>query len=390
MEKISDKLWNRAGMMRVPLTGAFELLPICNLKCKMCYVRKSSEEVEKMGGLLPADQWLDWARQARDAGMLYPLLTGGEPFLRQDFFEIYTGMQKMGLQVSINSNGTLITEEIAKQLGKHPPVRINITLYGGSEQAYEALCGNGDAFQRVHQSVNWLRKYGVRVKFNTSITPDNVHDLRNMIQFAKSMEAPIQVATYMFPPVRRNEHMIGQNHRLSPEEAGLARVEADWLQNEPEWFIKQAARYRTFVPLEQVLQQNKDAGESKPMGCRAGRCSFWLDWQGNMSQCGMYSSVKVPMKGFSFAEAWKQVVDQTEVFRYAPVCTSCPNFPLCHTCMAMVHNETGTFKGRPDYFCRMNAASAKYYQQYAQRLPQYKQIAEQIPFMPTEDSLLME
>ena len=70
MTKISDKLWNRAGAMRVPLTGAFELLPICNLNCKMCYVRKSAAEVEQLGGLIPAEQWLDWARQARDAGML--------------------------------------------------------------------------------------------------------------------------------------------------------------------------------------------------------------------------------------------------------------------------------------------------------------------------------
>ena len=124
MTKISDKLWNRAGTMRVPLTGAFELLPICNLNCKMCYVRKSPAEVEQLGGLIPAEQWLDWARQARDAGMLYPLLTGGEPFVRQDFFEIYAGMQKMGLQISINSNGTLITQDIAKWLGKHRPVRI--------------------------------------------------------------------------------------------------------------------------------------------------------------------------------------------------------------------------------------------------------------------------
>ena len=388
MTKISDKLWNRAGAMRVPLTGAFELLPICNLNCKMCYVRKSPAEVEQLGGLIPAEQWLDWARQARDAGMLYPLLTGGEPFVRQDFFEIYAGMQEMGLQISINSNGTLITEEIAKWLGKHRPVRINITLYGGSEQTYENLCGNGDAFRRVHQSVEWLRQYGVPVKFNASITPENVHDLTAMMEFAKSVGSPIQVATYMFPPVRRDERMIGQNHRLSPEEAGHARVEADCLQSELEWFMGQAARYRTFVPLEEALQQAKETGEPKEMGCRAGRCSFWLDWQGNIANCGMYPSVRFPMEGQSFADAWKQVVDQTEAVRYASVCTTCPNYRLCHPCIAMVYNETGVLDGRPEYLCRMNAASAKYYQEYARRLPEYQKIAEQIPFESAEGCAL--
>ena len=83
MGKISDRLWNKAGTMRIPLTGAFELLPVCNLHCKMCYVRKSMAEVNALGGLKDTAWWLDCARQARDAGMLYPLLTGGEPFLRR-------------------------------------------------------------------------------------------------------------------------------------------------------------------------------------------------------------------------------------------------------------------------------------------------------------------
>lgn len=46
MGEITDRLWNKAGMMRLPLTGAFELSPVCNLHCKMCYVRKSTSEVE--------------------------------------------------------------------------------------------------------------------------------------------------------------------------------------------------------------------------------------------------------------------------------------------------------------------------------------------------------
>ena len=99
MGKVSDRLWDKAGVMRIPLTGAFELLPICNLHCKMCYVRKSMAEVNAQGGLLPAEQWLDFARQARDEGMLYPLLTGGEPFVRKDFQEIMAGMEKLGFDL---------------------------------------------------------------------------------------------------------------------------------------------------------------------------------------------------------------------------------------------------------------------------------------------------
>lgn len=368
MGKVSDRLWDKAGVMRIPLTGAFELLPICNLHCKMCYVRKSMAEVNAQGGLLPAEQWLDFARQARDEGMLYPLLTGGEPFVRKDFQEIMAGMEKLGLQISINSNGTLIDESMARWLGQHVPTRINITLYGASEDSYQKLCGDGDAFNRVHRAVEWLKKYGVPLKFNTSITPENVNDLEQVMSYAKSVDAPIQVATYMFPPVRRDAEMIGQNHRLSPEEAALARVKADWLQDNPRWFLGQVERYRNFIEITNEMLEKLEAGDSHRMSCRAGRCSFWLDWQGNIGNCGMYTSVKYSLKQYSLAEAWKQVVNDTEKIRYSPICTNCPNMRLCHACIAMVYNESGSINGRPEYLCQMHAASARYYREYAKKI----------------------
>lgn len=368
MAKITDRLWNKAGENKIPLTGAFELLPACNLKCKMCYVRLDMEEVKQRGGLLPAEEWIDYARQAKEEGLLFPLLTGGEPFLRRDFLEIYSGIQELGMQISINSNGTLIDEKTAKWLGEHAPTRINITLYGASEETYENLCGSADAYRRVHNAVEWLKKYGVPVKFNTSITQENVGDLEKMMQYAASMGSPIQVATYMFPPVRKDAHMIGQNHRLSPKEAALARVTADWLQSDPTWFAGQAERFARFVPVTEEMLQKQ--GETQPCGmsCRAGRCSFWLDWQGNLGNCGMYTTYNLSLKENSFKEAWKKVTEETEKIRFSPFCTNCPNFHLCHACVAMVYNECGDKDGRPIYLCEMNQASAEYYKEFAKKL----------------------
>lgn len=272
----------------------------------------------------------------------------------------------------------MIDHKTAAWLGEHIPTRINITLYGASEESYEKLCGNGDAYRKVRNAVQWLKEYHVPVKFNTSITPYNVQDLKAMIQYAKSAGSPIQVASYMFPPVRRDNSMVGKNDRLSPEEAGLTRVKADFWQNDPQWFRGMAERFRHFVPLEDCTFEPQE-GRKMRMSCRAGHCSFWLDWQGNMMNCGMYGSAKLPLEGRRLGDVWKELREQTHSIRYAPVCASCPNQPLCHSCIAMVRNECGATDGRPEYICRMNQAAAKYYQEYTKFLPKETEEIRTLP-----------
>ena len=90
MTTLSDYLYQKASVKKVPLMGTFELSPVCNFSCKMCYVRKTPEQIRKEGkSLIPWEKWLDLAQQCRDAGTLYLLLTGGEPFLYPGFRELY-------------------------------------------------------------------------------------------------------------------------------------------------------------------------------------------------------------------------------------------------------------------------------------------------------------
>ena len=364
MPKIQDRIYEKASYAHIPIMCAFELLPVCNLSCKMCYVRKSMDYVRSHGGLKSGDWWLELAKEAASQGLLYPLLTGGEPFLHPDFKQILSGLIDLGLQVSINTNGTLIDRKWAEFLNDHRPTRIHMTLYGASEEAYQRLCGDGSAFQKVRNAVALLKEFGIPLKFNASITAENLPDLPAMIAYAKEQECPIQVATYMFPPLRRDSSLVGQNDRLSPEDAALARVTADYLQNEPVWFVTQALRYREFYPLEQKPWEMGISSE-EGMRCRAGLCSLWVDWQGNFANCGMYPSAIVAPEGSSFSESWKRIVADTAAVRYHAACFSCPNRPLCHPCIAMIYNECGSHTGRPEYMCRMNEALSKYYNQFA-------------------------
>lgn len=72
--KYTDYLYRKASMNHVPLSGTFELTPRCNMDCKMCYIRKSSEEVNKYGGEKSAEQWIELGKICRDKGMIFLLL----------------------------------------------------------------------------------------------------------------------------------------------------------------------------------------------------------------------------------------------------------------------------------------------------------------------------
>ena len=344
----TEYLYRKAVAMGAPLSGTFELTPLCNMDCKMCYVRLSRQTQEAMGPLATAEQWLTLARQARDAGMLYLLLTGGEPFLHPQFRQIMEGLHKMGLLISLNSNATLIDEDTVNWLKQCPPVRINISLYGASDKTYAQLCANPRGFTQVKKAIGLLKAAGIGVKLNCSLTPDNAHELPQMVEFAKQNELLLQVATYMFPPVRKDSAMTGTNQRFSPEDAAYYMAYAELLQLGKERFLARGAN----CPIPNDPED--PCGQGDGVRCRAGRCSFWITWQGNMLPCGMFSAGESPnVFAQSFENAWEQVKKNTEAIRLPAQCAQCSAKDDCHACAAMVMTESGSFHEVPRYRCQM-------------------------------------
>ena len=135
-------IYQKAARDRTPVSGTFELTPRCNMNCRMCYIRMSEEEMNARGREYTADEWIRMGRVCAQRGMLFLLFTGGEPFLRKDFRKIYTELKKLGLLISINTNGTLIDRETVEWLREDPPMRMNVTLYGSSNDTYKRLCGH--------------------------------------------------------------------------------------------------------------------------------------------------------------------------------------------------------------------------------------------------------
>ena len=175
------QLFAKAARNRIPLYGVLELLPLCNLNCDMCYVHLSKQEMQSQGRLRSLDEWISLAKQMKDAGTLFLLLTGGEPLLFHQFKELYCALKDMGMILTLNTNGTLINEEWAEFFAKNKPRRINITLYGSKNETYENLCHMKDGFDKTIRGIELLKKYKIDVKINGSLVKKNFHDRMEII-----------------------------------------------------------------------------------------------------------------------------------------------------------------------------------------------------------------
>ncbi len=348
--RLTEYLHMKASRIKTPISGTFELSPLCNMDCKMCYIKMSKEKQESIARLRTKEEWIELAQKAKEKGMLFLLLTGGEPFLVKDFKELYIELHKMGFCISINSNGTMIDEDVIEWLKHYPPMRINMTLYGASDETYGRLCNNPKGFTQVTKAISLLKENNIQVKLNCSVTPYNKDDLKQMMDFAEEHDLVIQATSYMFPPLRKDKTKIGQNNRFNAEDAALYGAYISAYSNGFD-------RFKDYIESGQLAlyDADDDCGvvEGDHMRCRAGITSFWMTWEGKMLPCGM-----IPDKGkdpweVGFDEAWENAKNIVSDITLPVKCAGCGKKDECRACAAMVYTETGTYDKVPQYRCEM-------------------------------------
>lgn len=348
MNVIERNLCNIADMKQIPISGTFELLPLCNMDCKMCFARMSNEELHKSSKLHSYKEWLEIAKKAVDAGCMFLLLTGGEPFMYPHFKELYTELKKLGLVLTINTNGTLINEDMADFLAKNPPRRLNITIYGASDETYAKLCGNPKGFTQLMKTLQLLKERNISVKLNCSITPLNVADLDAIYDIAKTVELPIESAYYLMPAIRENNQDNVQ-YRLTPKQAAEAKLKTKLL-NYGEDIFKEY--------LHGTLQRyyddcTKTIEHKNGYTCRAGNSVFWVDFDGTFKACSFTKEIGKNVFEEDFNVCWNALKEDVKNTKLAKECCECHLRVLCSRCAASAYSEHHSYSIKTKYHCEL-------------------------------------
>ena len=353
--ELVEFLHRKADVAGIPISGVFELTPMCSMNCRMCYVRMSAEDVQRSGKRLrTVEEWTAIAEELKAQGMLLLLLTGGEPFTYPGFRELYTRLRSMGFVLSINSNATLIDDETVAWLKENPPQRINITLYGASDETYMRLCQHPTGHTVVTHAIEALQDAGINVKLNCSVTPDNVCDLEEIIRYSDERKLILQATSYMFPPLRKDASSIGHNNRFSPEECARVEARIRYLQRGREDLLRYCESVEQHCPLEDDATFDC---EGDGVRCRAGKSTFWLTWDGRMLMCAMMDQPSFDLSEMSATEAWEKLRAVTREIHLPPECAACDAKDACRSCAAMVYTETGCYDKKPQYRCDLMRAT---------------------------------
>lgn len=354
----SEAIYRAARIMQIPVTASFELTARCNFHCRMCYVCRLSNDRDAMQKELTAEQWIRLGEEARDEGLYFLTLTGGEIFLRKDFRQIYEELSNMGFRITLYTNGSMITDETAKWLKRIPPALVSVTMYGASPGSYEIITGHRDGFERTMRGIRALMDNGIRTEIKTTVVKANQNEFEDLVRIADQFGLMLGLVNY----VSARREGVGTDpltSRLTPLETVLhnERFE-EYIEN---FLLKnrQAGdQTQNMEIIDDWGDPRTDPSDSCPQHgnafrCTAGHSACWFTWDGFITPCAFLPVPAVNVLEKPFKEAWDELKVKCNEVPKCRECEECDMKGACKTCPGRLYSETGSFERKADYLCEL-------------------------------------
>jgi radical SAM protein with 4Fe4S-binding SPASM domain len=340
----STRVHEKGLEKRLPVVMSLELTERCNLNCAHCYINRPAGEQEAQVQELTTRQWRTLLDEMAEAGALWTLFTGGEPLLRPDFCELYAHAKRLGMIVTIFTNATLITPELADFLLDWPPFMVEVTVYGNTPETFEAVTRVPGSYQRCLQGIDILMARGLPIRLKTMAMTLNVHELGDLKVWAESLGLPFRYDPLLNARLDGGKELL--NLRLLPEE--VVRLD---LQDE------EASRY-----WEGLWADFPGLPEDEGLfPCGAGLNGCHVDAYGNMHICMMVRKFPYNLARGSFQEGWNQFLPpllQMQPDHDSP-CHRCKLLIVCDQCPGWSHLEGDDLVTPVAYLCQVAHLRAK-------------------------------
>ena len=340
-----------------PLLGRLdmELTERCNNDCIHCYINLPVDDPCKAREL-SAEKIKAILSEAAALGCLTVRFTGGEPLLRDDFQEIYIFARRLGLKVLLFTNATLITPELADVFSRIPPrKKIEISVYGMSQQSYEAVTRTPGSFHAARRGMALMKERGIPFVVKAAVLPPNKGELDEFEAWAATipgMDKPPAYSCFFDLRARRDseeKNDLIRRLRATPED-GIRIISRD--------------RERYLEEMKQFCSKFMKSSGDRLFSCGAGHGAC-VDAYGFVQACMLlrHPETIYDLKEGTLRESLMEFFPKLRDMKannpdYLDRCGCCFLHGLCEQCPGKSWMEHGTLDTPVEYFCQVAHARA--------------------------------
>jgi radical SAM protein with 4Fe4S-binding SPASM domain len=312
---------------------AWEVTAACNLSCEYCRASASASPDEAE---LSTEEALDFIDQvAPEKPMI--ILSGGEPLLRPDLFDLAEYARDRGVRVSLATNGTLITPETVERIKRAGIKRVSVSLDGPSPETHDVTRGPG-SFDLSMRGIDNLRGK-VDFQINMTITKENLNEVGATMDLAERLGAVAFHLFFLVPTGRGSEDEL-----VTPEEQDeILRWVAEESRNRKiEVKVTCAPQYGRVI--REVLTEAERKG-MMGSACLAGTSFVFVSRTGDVCPCGYLPVVAGNVREESFPKIWESSPVFLDLRKRAPLgrCGGCDYRNVCGGCRARAYAKTGDY-----------------------------------------------
>lgn len=341
----------RRAYPRLPLKGSLDLTYRCNFNCLHCWLRISPGSPEK-NPELSFNQIREIVDESRSMGCREWSISGGEPMLRPDFPDIFDYITRNSAKYSLNTNGSLITHEIAR-LMRRPGSKM-VAVYGATPDVHDRVTRTRGSFELTMRGIAYLKEAGAGFIVQLIPLRANFHQWGAMVEMAKSLSPHWRVgAAWLFqcsvPGQERRAEIEAQ--RLDPRDVVLL--------DPPDPGFEE--RIREIDP-SCCATDGGSKDDRLFAGCVSNRKEFHIDPYGRMSFCAFIKdpALRYDLLQGTFREAWDEFIPSLadRVLggdEYRLHCGTCEKRSQCRWCSAYAYLETGDYSAPIPYLCEVAA-----------------------------------
>ncbi|MGA7288972.1 MAG: radical SAM protein, partial [Terriglobales bacterium] len=199
MTEVGQKAFN----LGVPIAVHMDVTYRCNERCVHCYLDHDDHgemTTEEIKGVLD---------QLAEAGVFFLTFSGGEVFMRRDFFELVEHARRLMFNVKIKTNAVMIHEEEARRIRALGVDTIQISVYSHRPEVHDAITKLPHSFERTVQSSRFLREQGLRVTIANVLMTANYSDHSGVQQLAADLDAQYTLDPTITPMMDGDTSVLG-------------------------------------------------------------------------------------------------------------------------------------------------------------------------------------